>query len=516
MQSANSASGATQAPENAQREVFLEALKSLVVATDLKIGSEIPVANLHDWSNEKGGVPLALVTPRTTQEVSSILALCHAHAIPVVPQGGLTGLAGGAVPSEGALLLSLVRMSGIESMDPHSSTAIVLAGTPLQTIQEAADAQGMMFALDLGPRGTCQIGGNISTNAGGNRVIRYGMTRDLVLGLEVVLADGTILSMLNQMPKNNAALDLKPLFIGSEGTLGIVTRAVLKLHPGIAGVNTALVALPDFDAALNFLNHALKALSGRVSAFELMWSDYYEGVVSTGMVRKPLAGSAPLYALIDMQGPDPDGEAETFLAMLEQAVEEGWILDAALAQSQSDANDFWALRDGVTELLITSGPTINFDVSVPIADIGTCVDLMRSALESEFGDMNRFFFGHIGDSNIHLVTGPIPQDPAVGHRVEEIVYGIVRDFKGSISAEHGIGLHKKPWLAHSRNPEELALLKQLKSSLDPKGILNPGKVIVALTRSPARGVSVSALSVQGECKASNAEYPNPSPYTNGL
>ena len=456
---------------------FEAELATLLAPADLKLGAAIPPAALHDWSSEPAGTPRAHASPRDTAQVSAVLAACHRHGVPVVPQGGLTGLAGGAVPVEGALLLSLARMNAIEEIDARGATATVQAGVVLQTLQEAVAAEGMLFGLDLGPRGSCQIGGNIATNAGGNRVIRYGMTRDLVLGLEVVLADGTVLKMLNKMPKNNAALDLKPLFIGSEGTLGVITRAVVRLHPGIAGANTALVALTGFDAALALLSHARRALSDRVSAFELMWPDYLDAVVATGAARAPLAEPAPLYALIDMQGPDPAADAETFVTMLGEAMERGWVLDAAIAQSQREAEAFWALRDGVAELLTTCSPTVNFDVSVPLPRIGEGVARMRAALAAEFPQMQRFFFGHAGDSNIHLVTGPLPADPAVGHRVEEIVYGITRDLEGSVSAEHGIGLHKKPWLAYSRSPEELALLRQLKATLDPKGILNPGKVL---------------------------------------
>lgn len=456
---------------------FLASLRALLGPSDLKVGREIPQAHLSDWSGEIGGAPMALCFPRSTESVSKILTLCHQHRVPVVPQGGLTGLAGGAVPSEQCLLLSLSRMCAIECIDSLSATATVLAGTPLQQIQEAAEAEGMMFALDLGTRGTCQIGGNIATNAGGNRVIRYGMTRELVLGLEVVLADGTVLSMMNQMPKNNAGMDLKPLFIGSEGTLGIITRAVLRLHPGVSGANTALLAVADFDTALKLLNFARRQLSDRVSAFELMWADYVEGVSALPSIKRPAMESAPMLVLLDMQGPDPEQDNAVFLAMLESAMERGWVVDAAVAQSQREAAEFWAMRDAVAELLAVHRPTVNFDVSVPIACIGECVERMRAALEAAYPEMKRFFFGHIGDSNIHLVTGPLPDDPAVEHHIEAIVYDLVREYAGSISAEHGIGLHKKPWLSHSRTEAEIAVLKQLKTTFDPFSLLNPGKVL---------------------------------------
>ena len=456
---------------------FLAALKAAAGEKAVRTGAEIPVAALNDWSTEQGGTPLALVTPKDTQTVSAIMATCHAHGVAVVPQGGRTGLAGGAVPSEGCVLISMAGFDRIEEIDTASGLMVVGAGCILQRVQEAAAEAGFFFPLDLGARGSCQIGGNIATNAGGNRVIRYGMMRDLVLGLEVVQADGTVLSMMNRMPKNNAALDMKHLFIGSEGTLGVITRAVLRLHPGVAGANAALVALPDFAAAASLLQHAQKVLSGRVTAFELMWNDYYSAVLSETALRPPLAADHPLYALIEVQGADPDADRPVFEAMLESAFEAGTVIDAAIAQSQRETEAFWTLRDGIAELLSRRAPTINFDVSVPLARIGDCVDEMRAALEAAYPSLGMLFFGHAGDSNIHLVAGPITELDPTGHGIETIVYGIVRDFAGSVSAEHGIGLHKKPWLSYSRSANELALLRGLKATLDPTGILNPGKVL---------------------------------------
>lgn len=458
-------------------DAFVTLLRGVLSPQDLHIGSDIPASSLRDWSDERGGVPLALAQPRTTAQVSAVLALCHAHGQPVVPQGGMTGLAGGAVPSSGAVLLSLRNIADIEDLDVAAGLMTVGAGTPLQAIQDGATENGLMFGLDLGARGSCQIGGNIATNAGGNRVIRYGMTRDLVLGLEVVLADGTILPMMNKMPKNNAALDLKHLFIGSEGTLGIITRAVLRLHPGVAGANTALIGLAGFDAALKLLRHAQTALSGRITAFEVMWNDYYRAVTTIGGLRAPLAADFPLYALIDMQGAAPDAESPAFQAMLEQALESGWALDVLVAQSHSDVSDFWALRDDVSELQRAFSPMINFDISVPQAQIGDCVERIRADLAQKFPGLTNLYFGHIGDSNLHILVGPAPADDPDGRKVEACVYDVTRSFSGSISAEHGIGLHKKPWLSYSRNEAELSVLRRLKGTLDPTGILNPGKVL---------------------------------------
>ncbi|WP_088156982.1 FAD-binding oxidoreductase [Achromobacter xylosoxidans] len=470
------------APETASvpwsPEEVLAALRRDSGIGEVLTGAGIDDKHLHDWSDEQGGTPLALARPRSTDEVARLLALCHAAGSPVVPQGGLTGLAGGAVPVENCVLISLERMAGVVEIDAASATMTVLAGTPLQTIQEAAQAAGFFFALDLGARGSCQIGGNIATNAGGNRVIRYGMARDLVLGLEAVLPDGTVLSMMNKMVKNNAGPDLKHLFIGTEGTLGIVTQAVLRLHPGVAGANTALVAAPDFSSAIKLLRHAQQRLSGQVSAFEVMWQDYYHAATTAGGVAPPLPAIHPLYVLLDLQAAAPEEDAARFEAVLEHALAEGWIADAAIAQSHADAEAFWALRDSISEMLRTYSPTINFDVSAPISRIEECVERMREALARDFPSVQAIYFGHVGDGNVHIVVGPLPAD---GHRTEKQIeaafYGIVRSLEGSVSAEHGIGLHKRPWLHYSRSEAELALIRKLKHALDPLGIMNPGKIL---------------------------------------
>lgn len=462
--------------QNDLDQIFL-GLQAIVGDKHARRGADIPVAQLTDWSGEAAGTPFAFVQPKSTAEVSAILALCHGAGLGVVPQAGLTGLAGGATASDGAVLLSVARMDQIEEIDTASGLMVLGAGVILQQAQEAVQDKGLSLQIDLGARGSARIGGVIATNAGGNRVIRYGMARDNVLGLEVVTADGSILSMMNRMPKNNAALDLKHLFIGAEGILGIITRAVLKLHPGVAGANAALVALPDFAAATKLLQHAQKSLSGRVSAFELMWADYYDAVLSLTQARPPVAAGHPLYALIEMQGANPDTERDAFVAMLEAAFEAEIVIDGAVAANAREVEDFWALRDGVAEILSHRATTINFDVSVPLAQIGQAVDEIRAALDQRFPSLQKVFFGHAGDSNIHLVAGPIQDIDPSGHEIEAIVYDIIRGHNGSVSAEHGIGLHKRGWLGYSRSETELAAMRGLKYALDPKGIMNPGKVL---------------------------------------
>lgn len=464
-------------PPKTTPDAILDALRAAVGSQEVLVGDAIGAKYFQDWSGEKGGTPLAVIRPRNTAEVSAVLKTCYELRWPVVPQGGLTGLAGAAVPDDGAVVISLERMSGIIETDAASATMTVLAGTPLQVVQEAAHDAGFLFALDLGARGSCQIGGNIATNAGGNRVIRYGMARDLVLGLEVVLPDGTVLPMLNKMVKNNAGPDLKHLFMGTEGTMGIITQAVLRLHPGVKGANTALIALTGFDAVVQLLRYAQSRLSGQVSAFEIMWADYYQSAVKIGNLRAPLATDYPVYVLMDLQGATPEDDQERFESVLEHALSEGWALDAAIAQSQGDADDFWALRDATSELMLHYSPAINFDISFPISRIGHAVDRLRDVMKA-YPDMHALFFGHVGDGNIHVTVGPVPDDGGkTEHAIELAFYTIARELEGSVSAEHGIGIHKKPWLGYSRSDAEIALIKTMKRALDPHNIMNPGKVV---------------------------------------
>ena len=297
-----------------------------------------------DWSGVPPGEPIALLRPRSTEEVSAALAICHEFNTPVVAQGGLTGLAGAAVPAAGQIALTLERMSGVEEVDCAAATLTALAGTPIQVVQEAARDQGFLFALDWGARGSAVVGGGLSTNAGGNRVIRYGMAREHVLGLEVVLADGTVLPMLNKMQKNNSGYDLKQLFIGSEGTLGIITRAVLRLQPQSAAPCTALCSVAGFDAAVKLLRLAQRRLVGAVGAFEAMWPDYYRAATSYGKVRAPL-GEAPFYVLTDMVTADPGVDGERFQAMLEEAMAAIAIVARtdAFYLSRNPNNAFWSV-----------------------------------------------------------------------------------------------------------------------------------------------------------------------------
>ena len=397
----------------------------------------------------------------------------------MVPQGGLTGLCGGARPEAGCVVLSMERMVGVQEIDPASSTMTVWAGTPLEAVQRAARDAGFYFALDLGARGSCAIGGNLSTNAGGNRVIRYGMTRELVLGIEVVLADGTIVTSLNKMLKNNAGYDLKHLFIGSEGTLGIITRVVLRLHPQPQCTMSALCALPNYAAVVSLLGSARRGLGPQLSAFEVMWPDYWDVVTKRVGVRAPLADGHGLYVLVEAQGTDEAVDGPRFEQWLEKLLEENSLSDAALAQSLADTQAFWGLRDACAEFFPTLGPHVSYDVGLSVNDMDAYASRCRTALAQAIPLCQSVYYGHIGDGNLHLVVWvdglSVAQQPK--EAMDAVIYGLVREFHGSVSAEHGIGTAKKKWLGHARSAEEIALMNVIKKALDPRGLLNPGKVV---------------------------------------
>lgn len=422
------------------------------------------------------GSPMAIVRPRSTAEVALILRAAHAAGQAVAPWGGRTGLVDGAY-ADGALALSLERMNAIEAIDPSSATMRVQAGCVLQTACEAAEAQGLLLPLDLGSRGSATIGGNISTNAGGNRVLRWGMMREMVLGLEAVLADGAVVSAMSPLMKNNTGYDLKQLFIGSEGTLGVVTRAVLRLRPKPTSDNVAFVAVDRFDQLPLLLWRLQRALSGSLSAFEVMWSDFYELVTTAPAAGRPiLPYGHPFYVLVEAMGSSADEDAEQFESVLMAALEAGDIVDAAIAKSIAERNAMWGLRDDVAQTA-RNAPIIAFDVSLHIADMEAYVDEVRGALRARWPTASLMTFGHLGDGNLHLVAGVGDRSPEARHAVEEIVYGPLHRLGGSISAEHGIGLQKRAFLGLSRSPEEIALMRTLKRALDPKNILNPGKIL---------------------------------------
>jgi FAD/FMN-containing dehydrogenase len=432
----------------------------------------------HDFTNVilPGMAMAGVAYPRTTEQVSQIMAICHEAGLPVVPQGGLTGMAGGGVPIVPSLMLSLERMRAIEQLDPVGKTIIVQAGVVLEAVQQAADAADLFFPLDLGGRGTAQVGGNASTNAGGNRVLRYGMMRDLILGIEAVLADGTVISSLNRMIKNNAGYDLKHLFIGSEGTLGIITRLVLRLFPKPRSASTGLVAVADFASLLKLMGEAGASFGANLSAFEVMWPDFYRLATDALGRTAPIPHGHGIYVLMETLGTDQDADDVRFETVFAQFIESGLAQDAVIATSGKQRTDLWSIRDSPGEWPKVHWPQIGFDVSLPAVQIEDFIFYATKLLTDRWPDIIVVPFGHLADSNLHLSVR-LPRDVVPVHEIEETVYTAVGEWGGSISAEHGIGQLKRDFLHFSRTEEELALMRLLKRSMDPKGILNPGKVI---------------------------------------
>ena len=451
---------------------LLQHFKSWLGETGVLEGAEAAEAARSNWS--RLGSPCAVLRPASTADVSQILRICDAERQPVIPWGGKTGLVEGA-NADGAFALSLERMNRIEAVDPAGGTMTVEAGCILQNVAEAAEAEGLFFPLDLGARGSATIGGNISTNAGGNRVIRYGMTREMVLGIEAVLADGTIVSSLNRLLKNNAGYDLKQLFIGSEGTLGVVTRAVLRLRPKPGSHAVALAAVDRFDLLPRLLRHVERGFAGQLSAFEVMWADFYRLVTTPpAKGRAPLAYGHPHYVLVEQLGGDEAADMVQFERVLGEAIEQGMIGDAVIAKSEAERHAIWALRDDVAQCM-RNWPIFTFDVSLPILEMENYLQAVRDALEARWPDtLSLMIFGHLGDCNLHLIIGV--GDADARHAVEGIVYGSLAGRSGSVSAEHGIGLEKRRYLPLSRSEAEIALMRRLKRALDPNNILNPGKI----------------------------------------
>ncbi|WP_264047777.1 FAD-binding oxidoreductase [Methylobacterium flocculans] len=428
-----------------------------------------------DWRRLFPGRPLAVARPASTAEVSAVLAACHAAGVAVVPQGGHTGLAGGATPdaSGGQVVLSLARMNAIRRVDPLGLTLEAEAGCILKVAQDAAEAEGRLLPVSLAAEGSAMLGGIIATNAGGINVLRYGMTRNLVLGLEVVLADGTVVDGLRALRKDNAGYDWKQLFIGSEGTLGVVTAAILRLVPRPRHTATALLAVPDPDAALRLLKAAQDALGDTIQAFELIAGASLALVAEHAGLASPI-GAADWTVLMEA-GSSLDGLREAVETLLGEVLERGDAVDGVLAESGQQAAALWALREHITEAEARAGKSVKHDVSVPIPAIPGFLAAADEALAAGAPGTRPNTFGHMGDGNIHynVLIGP-EHDPEA---INRLVHDAVARFGGSISAEHGIGQYRVDELVRHRRPEEMALARRIKHALDPQGLLNPGKVL---------------------------------------
>lgn len=457
---------------------ILAELERLVGTNHVLLPKDRPPPGRFDSS--LGGSALATVRPANTQEVSNVVAYLSTAQRSIIPVGGATGLVNGCLTSAGDVLISTDRLREIEAIVPSQKIIKVGAGVPLQLVQEAAAELQLYFPLDLGARGSATVGGAIATNAGGNRVIRFGMMRDLVLGLEVVMADGRIVSSMNTLIKNNTGYDIKQLFIGSEGTLGIVTRAVLRLWPAPTERQMAFVGLSSLDAASALLSAVDRESEGRLTAFEAMWPRFYElASVNLPNGRAPLECRHQLFALIELQGGVDAREALELC--LNQAIEDELVDDAVIARSEADCQTFWNIRDNV-EPIADLGELLMFDVGLPLGEMQEYVGVVQSRLAGVKGVREAVVWGHIGDGNLHIWVACASITDKTRTEVNDIIYGPLSDIGGSISAEHGIGLEKRSYLHLSRSRQEIEIMTTLKFALDPQNILNPGKVLPDLKK----------------------------------
>jgi FAD/FMN-containing dehydrogenase len=443
--------------------------------------------HLEEWRSKYRGRSGLMLKPAATAEVAAILAICNDTGTPIVPQGGNTGLVGGQIPFHGEVLLSLQRMNRVIAVDAPGMTLTAQAGVVLAKAQQAAAEADLMFPLTLGSEGSCTIGGNIATNAGGNHVLRYGMMRALVLGLEVVLADGRVLPMLKVLHKDNSGYDLKQIFIGSEGTLGVVTAATLRLFARPAETVVAFAALPSPAMALKLLSHMQARTGGLLSAFELIPRIAMELLLRhIPGTRDPLEKASPWYVLIEVAGGSGAGLEVQVQAALEGAMAQGLACDAVVARNQAQARDLWRLRDSISEAQKREGASIKHDIAVPVAAIPAFIEKATAAVTAKFPGSRPVTFGHLGDGNLHFNFNAPPgkgaEFLAEWDEVQLTVHDIVKEFSGSISAEHGIGIMKRDLLPRYKSSEELDAMRALKVAFDPRNILNPGKTVPPVRR----------------------------------
>ena len=475
---------------------IIDTLKTIIGPAHVLTEASATAPYLTDWRKNYTGTALAVALPSSTQEVSQIAAFCNEHRIAIVPQGGNTSLCGAATPQGNGhtIVLALSRMNGIRKFDPVSRTMTVDAGCILENIQNEADSKELYFPLDLGARGSCQIGGNLSTNAGGFNVLRYGNTRALCLGLEVVLADGKVMNLLSTLKKDNTGYDIKDLFIGAEGTLGIITGASLQLFAKHKAVATGFASLENVDDAVALLNLCEQASGGNIVAFELISQPVIDNVLKHYPEKQIPFAQTPIFsALIEIASTSDSATKQTadgalplntmMQDILSEALERNLIQDATIAMSQAQRAALWEVREAVPESEITEGGTHKFDISIPINHISAFYRKAADGAEAIVSGTRIFAFGHLGDGNLHYNLA----EPDKGHNdffsddlyhaFEAMLAQLLRQYEGSISAEHGIGQQKRELLKDNKDPNALQVMAAIKASLDPHGIMNPGKVL---------------------------------------
>ena len=465
---------------------LLQALQTVVGDAGLITDAERMRSYLSDWRNAYRGRAALVLRPATTEEVAQVVRLCHEAGVAIVPQGGNTGLCGGSIPDASGtqVVLSMTRMARIRAVDTGNETITVEAGVILQRLQEAAAEVGRLFPLSLGAEGSCTVGGNLATNAGGTAVLRYGNMRDLVLGIEVVLPDGRIWHGLRGLRKDNTGYDLKQLFIGAEGTLGIITAAVLKLFPAVRSLTTAWVALPSPQAAVELIGRMRGLCGDRLTGFELMSRQSLAFVLRhVPGCSDPCAEEHPWYVLIELSDTQLDAPLSELLEQgLGDALEHGLILDAVIASSEAQVAALWALREGISEAQNHEGPSLKHDISVPVSSIPAFIEATDRRLLEDFPGVRIVAYGHVGDGNLHYnISKPLAAEDAPFKAQHEAIMRLIYDataaFDGSISAEHGLGQAKREAARRYKDPLELELMRSIKQTLDPSGLMNPGKLL---------------------------------------
>lgn len=462
-----------------------EILQPLVDELGSAAWSEPTERYTMDWSTKFSGSCIGVARPSTVDEVSKVVKYCYDHGIGIVPQGGHTGLCGGGTPwpNSQTLVLSLDRMNKVRNVDTEGMTMTVEAGVILQNVQKAALEAGCFFPLSLGAQGSCMIGGNISTNAGGVNVLKYGNTREQVLGLEVVLPDGEIYHGLKRLKKDNTGYDLKQYFIGAEGTLGVITAATLKIYPGFVDKGTAICAVPDMATALTLLNKVRAATGDQVTAGELIHRTHIETVTKyIEGTRDPFDTAYEWYLLLEISATSKIVDIHTAIEqVLGEALEEGLALDVVIAQSEAQSQQLWDLREMLPEAGRHAGPRLSHDLSVALSDVNAFHEEFIKVCKEVVPDCFPMGFGHIGDGNLHVSVSPAPGKPYFDKetidKLEAAMFACVKRFGGSFSAEHGIGSRKIPQMHAYKDPVELKMMRAVKAALDPKNIMNPGKVL---------------------------------------
>ena len=461
--------------------MLLDELKSIVGPEGWVTDDSVLAPHLTEWRGAVRGRTALMVSPASTEQVAAVVRACARQGVAVVPQGGNTGMCAGAVPDDSGeqILINLSRMNRVREVNAADFSMIAEAGCILANLQEAARAVNRILPLSFGSEGSCQIGGNVSTNAGGLNVIRYGCTRNLVLGLEVVLADGTVWNGLRTLGKDTAGYDLKQMFIGSEGTLGIVTAVSLRLSPRPGETATALLALDRAANATTLLAHLQQEYPDRIQQFELVAASCFDLVEEHIGLPLPFDDRSPWYVMLEVE---TGGNGEAFEQALMECFEQEWVIDAIIAKSDAEAEKLWRLRHSISEAEKRAGVGLKHDISVPLAMMATYIDRAEALLADALPDASIVAFGHVGDGNLHynvVLPKGLTDDERErqGKRATALVYDLVADLGGSFSAEHGVGYLKREYLVQYRDKIEMRLMRTLKSALDPDNILNPGKVI---------------------------------------